>query len=114
MLGRPEVSCTIAGRLVVSRAAAAAESAFCRAAAAAVVTESYTRCVRIRSIGTRAESGSSSRGTCVVSSDLAGSSAWLNSTRTEMESTYVAVQGRRDRVSGGRGQIPTLLLESRG
>ena len=45
----------MAGRLLVVSRAAAAESAFWRAAAVAVVSESNWRCVRIRSIGTGVE-----------------------------------------------------------
>jgi hypothetical protein len=116
MFGRLEVSWTIAGwRRVVSRAAAAAaaaESAFCRAAAASVASESNWRCVRMRSIGTRVESGSSTSCTWLVSSDFVGSSAWVNSTRTDTESTQVAVRGRGGTVSCGKANSATLVLES--
>ncbi len=98
MLGCAEVSWTIPRTWPVSRAAALADSAFWRAS---VVSESYWRAVRIRSIGTRAESGSSRTSTCAVSSDWVASSAWLKSTRTVMESTDVALRGRGGTVSCG-------------
>src|SRR6266516_6694144 len=80
MLGAAAVSCLIA--------AAPADSAFCWIV---LVSESYWRCVSSWATATGVESGSCSTFRCVVSSGAVGSSAWLNSARTVIESMNVAL-----------------------